>query len=75
MPSIATFDCKTCFVAFNAHKISGTKIRDKSPLSVVFPQFIDWVVALTADISRTTETLHYPGRGAFAISCDDVVSI
>ena len=45
--------------------ITPTMIRGERPLSVVFPEFQDWLVTTTKEISRIRGTTYYPGKLTF----------
>ena len=41
--------------------ISQAMLRTEQPLSVVLPQFLDWVDTVVAEVSDATCTTHFPG--------------
>ncbi len=41
--------------------ISQTTLRSERPLSVVLPQFLEWLNSAVAHVSDATCTVHYPG--------------
>ena len=41
--------------------ISQAMLRTEQPLSVVLPQFLDWVDTVVAEVSDVTCTTHFPG--------------
>ena len=41
--------------------ISQAILRTEQPLSVVLPQFLDWVDTVVAEVSDATCTTHFPG--------------
>jgi len=41
--------------------ISQAILRNEKPLSMVLPQFLQWVTSVTAEVSDTTSTTHFPG--------------
>jgi len=41
--------------------ISQTMLRNEQPLSVVLPQFVQWISTVTAEVSDATSITHFPG--------------
>ena len=39
--------------------LSDSMIRGERPLSVVFPEFIEWIAKVTEDITHETGTSYY----------------
>lgn len=48
-------------LVINITNITPTMIRGERPLSVVFPEFLDWLITATSDISRATGSSYHPG--------------
>ncbi len=41
--------------------VSQTMLWSERPLSVVLPQFLEWLNSAVAHVSDATRTVHYPG--------------
>ena len=53
--------CSTYSIVTEKTGISPTMLRQEPPLSVVFPDFMSWIVSTTVEVSEACNAEHYPG--------------